>query len=288
MIVSIIIPIHNRLEVTKQGIYAIKKSLSSIKTNKDLRFEIVIVDDGSTDGSSGWISKNHPDIHLLSGNGNLWWSGAVNMGVQFSLDKLLAQYVIIVNPDNEPDNLYFDKLEGVLKKTPQAIIGSKIVDIHTNREWSGLKYFNPITGLSRNRKSNFYKTYEWVTGMGVIVPASIINTIGLWDDKNYPQYFGDTDFCLRASKENFKVICSNELIIYNKTEYSSYVGENLKTYFKSLNGNNIGSRYNLKTRFNFYKNQCITPIWILTYIGFYIKYTLEVLVKIKNPRKTNF
>lgn len=279
MLVAIIIPIHNRLEVTKQGLTSIKRSLSSSKTI--LKFETVVVDDGSTDGSSKWISDNYPEIHLIAGNGNLWWSGAVNLGVKFALNSLSAEYIIVLNPDNELDISFFSKLEGVLKNSPKAIIGSKILDIHTNLEWSELKYFNKLSGISRNKKSKYFKTYAWVTGMGVIVPTSIINTIGFWDEIKFPQYFGDTDFCIRACKENLKVTYNNELIVYNKTEYSSYTGNNLKTYFKSLSTSNIGSRYNLKIRFNFYRSHCITPIWFFTYIGYYLKYTYDVFLKNK-------
>lgn len=284
MKISIIIPIYNRLQVTKTGISAIKRSLN-IKYSENLlkfNYKIIVVDDGSTDGSSEWISDNHPDIDLLKGNGDLWWSGAVNMGVKYALKKLNSNYVIILNPDNEPDENYFLKLEKVLKNNSNCIIGSKILAMHNSEEWSKLKAFNKYTGISNDSKGDNNYSYKWVTGMGVVVPANIVKTIGYWDANNFPQYFGDTDYCIRASKANFNVICSEELIVFNKTEYSSYIGKDLNTFFKSLNKNNIGSRYNMLIRFKFYKKNCKGPLWIITFLIYYLNYFIRVLIKNNN------
>jgi GT2 family glycosyltransferase len=278
--VAIIIPIHNRLEVTKKGISAIKRSLISETQNTSFinKFNIIVVDDGSTDRSSEWISDNHPDIHLLQGDGNLWWSGAINMGAKYAIKTLYSDFLLLLNPDNVPQEDYFAKLDVILNEKTESIIGSKILDIHTNKVWSKLKIFNKYTGISKNAEHKNHNSYKWVTGMGVIVPAIVIEKIGYWDASSFPQYFGDTDFCIRASKAKFDVICNDELVIFNRTEYSSYIGKDLKSFIRSLNKNNIGSRYNLVKRLKFYKKNCISPLWIITYLLYYLKYGYETFI----------
>lgn len=279
-IITIIIPIYNRLEVTKEGISSIIDSLNHYYTNGESScfFNVVIVDDGSTDGSSNWIAVNHPKIHLLQGDGNLWWSGAVNMGAKYSIEKLKSDFLLLMNDDVELKEDYFVSLERLLSKEANSIIGSTIIDIHTQKTWSKLMSFNTYTGISTTIDNFSNKPNKWVTGMGVVVPAAIINKIGYWDSKNFPQYFGDADYAIRASIAGYRVICNKNLVIYNRTEYSSYTGKDLNSFIKSLNRKSIGSRYNLAIRLKFYKKHCITPLWAITYLLYYIKYTIRTFI----------
>ena len=67
--VSILIPVYNRIEITKKGISQIFLSLSQLHIS-DI-YEVIVIDDGSTDGTSDWIKQKYPQTIILYGDGNL-------------------------------------------------------------------------------------------------------------------------------------------------------------------------------------------------------------------------
>ena len=73
--IHIIIPVHNRLALTK-------KCIESLDNQSYKNWNLYILDDGSSDGTSNWINKiNRNDIKLIHGNGNLWWTGSIHKAV---------------------------------------------------------------------------------------------------------------------------------------------------------------------------------------------------------------
>ncbi len=280
--ISLIIPIHNRLNITKTGLESLFVALDYYLHHgrKILNIEIVVVDDGSTDGSSDFISKNYPSIHLLKGNGNLWWSGAINEGAKYAILKLQASYVLLWNNDIVPKKNYFIELERVIIENPNAIIGSYIYDYTSKKIWSQGGWFNILNGKRTMQFSKINHTknvYQWLTGMGTLIPVELINKYGYWDDINFPQYHGDFDFTIRMSKEGVKIVNNDKLIIYNKTEYSSKMGFNIKSYLNSLN--EIGSRYNIRKDIMIYRKHCISPLWIISLLKKHIIYFVQTCLK---------
>jgi GT2 family glycosyltransferase len=205
MIVSIIIPIYNRLEVTKQGLISLTKALDydNLDSNK-LNYEIVIVDDGSTDGSGDWIRLNYPKIHVLQGDGNLWWTGSINKGVRYAVDTFCVDYVLLWNDDVIAETNYFIELDEIISKNKHrnAIFGSLIIENTNNKIWFSGGVFNKWTGkkFMKNQvisdKDN-ESPCDWLTGMGTLISVKVIQNHNLeWDHKNFPQYYGDSDFTL--------------------------------------------------------------------------------------------
>jgi len=87
----IIIPIFNRIEYTKGCLLSLYK-----QTYKN--FKIVVINDGSTDGSGKVLERDFPSVHVINGDGNLWWTAATNLGVKFAL-KNGADYILTLNND---------------------------------------------------------------------------------------------------------------------------------------------------------------------------------------------
>ena len=90
--IYVLIPVHNRLKLTKNCVNSLLKQKNCEK------IKIVIVDDGSTDGTSDYFKKNFPKIDILQGTGNLYWGGAINYGIIKKKSKI-NDWLLIVNND---------------------------------------------------------------------------------------------------------------------------------------------------------------------------------------------
>ncbi|MBN1598294.1 MAG: glycosyltransferase family 2 protein [Bacteroidales bacterium] len=266
--VGILIPVFNKLEYTKKCL----KNLSDIfSTDKsiDSLYEIIIIDDASTDGTYEWISKNCKDVHILQGDGNLWWSGGINMGAKYAVKELECTHVLLWNNDIEVKQEYFKNLTGLLGEYDQnVIIGSKIYgNLEKNLVWSMGGIFNSRTGESYmigylkedSEELQSPVNADWLTGMGTLVPSKVIRRIGYWDAKRYPQYIGDMEYTYRARINGFKNIAVPNLKIWNDTKNTGLLHEgHLKNLFKMLTDKR--SLYNFRVNFSFYRQYATSPL----------------------------
>ena len=287
---SILIPIYNRLNITRQGLGSLYEALDRYDASSrgDCRFDVVVIDDGSTDGSSAWIAANYPSVHLLQGTGELWWSGAINMGARYAIDQLGSDYLLLWNDDITPADDYFLEIEKMFRHHTlgDTIIGSRIlVKEKKDRVWSIGGYFNRTWGryglyTDPGGEHNGFFECDWQPGMGTLVPASVLRDHNLfWDDKIFPQYHGDSDFTLRCKRTGIPVKTCLDLVIYNSSETSG-LGRisDLHKFWLSLTS--MRSNYNIQKRLVFYRRHGLMPLfyWGLGctyffYVGSFFKRT---------------
>lgn len=269
MLVAVLIPIYNRLEITKKGITNLKQSIDEYYKKIEtpiVKYELIVVDDASTDGSSEWIGKNYPTVHLLHGSGNLWWTGAINMAAKYAVERLKSDYVLLWNDDIITNGFYFEAMSSKIlsNKNMNQIFGSYIYEFPLkDKLWTKGGYFNKYLGIRsmyRNEKKSVKKNY-WFTGMGTLIPSNILIKLNFFDFENFPHYHGDTDFTLRAFESGIELVAYPDLKIWNKVEYSFVSASTWSGYFKSLKS--IKSRYNIKTETAFLRSHSVTPLWIL-------------------------
>lgn len=88
-----IVPVHNRLALTQRCL----RSLASAATQVSLH--VILVDDGSTDGTAEWVAANFPGTTVLRGNGHLWFGGSIDAGLDYVREKN-PDYVLLLNNDS--------------------------------------------------------------------------------------------------------------------------------------------------------------------------------------------
>ncbi len=282
---SILIPVYNALHHTKNCL----NSIFSLIAATDYDIKVIVIDDGSTDGTEEWISKNFPQVIILKGEGNLWWSGAINTGTEYALKQCLSDYVLWWNNDITPAPDYFKNLMQIIDQENIAIGGSKIYYAHQkNLVWSMGGIFNTKTGrkymigMNEDDCDQFDKIIEvdWLPGMGTFIHKSVFDNIGFVDNKYFPQYHGDSDFTYRATLAGYKIKVFPQLKIWNDKSNSGLLHQNsYRLLIRSLN--DVKSNYHLLKDIRFYKRYATSPVAYQTlaykycyYLGGFLKWKL--------------
>jgi len=280
--IYIVTPVFNRKEFTKNYLEALDK-----QTNKD--FKTIIVDDGSTDGTSDMIEKEFPDVILLKEKGDLWWAEATNIGVRYALSKN-ADYIMTLNDDTLPTDDYIENMYLGIKEEPTALIGAFAIDALSGDAVFGGEFLNWKTRkyediLSQTEEKDRFglKEVNIFPGRGLVIPAKVFLDIGFYDSKNFPQTVSDLDYTIRAYNFGYKIYCNYDAKISIFTEESGGItlvkNRNWKNYYQHLFGMRGGGNLKWFTIFTF-KNapkKYLLQYWIdgvlRRVFGYIIKWT---------------
>lgn len=289
--ISIIIPVHNGLNHTSSCLKGIFSMISTI--DQPERVIVIVIDDGSSDGTSDWITNNYPQTVLLKGDGSLWWSGAVNMGSRYAINELDTDFVLWWNNDITPSPDYLENLLKIIDQKQLFLGGSKIyyADVQ-NKVWSmggifdtrnGKKY---MIGMGETDKGQFNKIAEvdWLPGMGTFIHRSVFEKTGFVDNAEFPQYHGDSDFTFRAKLAGYSIKVYPELKIWNDKSNSGLLHQNsAKQLIKTLH--DVKSNYHILKDIKFYRRYSTSFFAYQTlvykycyYIGGFIKWRLYKLI----------
>src|SRR4030095_6703004 len=105
--ICVVVPVFNRRHYTEALLRCMRQQTFN-------NFQVIVVDDGSTDGTSEMISQHFKEVQLLRGNGNLWWTGARNVGIRHAMVQAAeTDAVLVINDDLEVDPDYLEILHGL-------------------------------------------------------------------------------------------------------------------------------------------------------------------------------
>lgn len=238
--IYIIIPVFNRWSFTDM-------CLASLERQTNRKFQTVVVDHGSTDGTSEKIISKYPNVHIVKGNDSMWWSAATNIGIEYALEEN-ATYILTLNNDTIPEPNYIEALYEAISVAPvNSLIGSAAISYETkeiaylgeNANWylATTSYNHKVI---RQRPENGLLSVTHFPGRGLLIPIAVFKEIGLFDERCFPHYMADYDFTLRASSKGFKLFCSWDAQIVTFPDASGAnklkSKKNLKAYRQHLFG----------------------------------------------------
>jgi len=242
--IYVIVPVFNRAKITLQF-------LDLLSTQQCQEFRAVVVDDGSGDGTSEVIRKHHPEIEIVAGDGNWWWTKSVNEGIKFAMDTPDCSSVLLMNDDTYFEEDYLLKLLKAQAQVPDSIVGSlsltyekphrvffsgiKKFKIFTSK---GCRYHRPFEIVDRAQLSGLHPSVA-LPGRGVLIPVSILKRYGLFDELKLPQYGADFSYITNLYKRHGIVsYISWDAQIFGYTELtgegSSFSGEPISKFLRSF------------------------------------------------------
>jgi GT2 family glycosyltransferase len=279
--VCIVIPTFNR----KEKLSLLLNQLLGQFTDPRLVFQVLVVDDGCTDGTRVMLKREFPGVATLSGTGNWWWTRCINEGIRFAMKGSGPDYFLFLNDDSQIRPGYLHQLmETACRTGKDCIIGSiSVTDQEPYRvsfsgvksiNWVSLKkelYYKPFEPLENIPASGLVPTYA-LNGRGTLVSSSLIQRLGLLNEKAFPQYGSDDDLALRSWKKGYPVWLSYSSHIYDSTRDTSkgaaFRQDSVKVFLASFFTWNSVNYIPKQFRF-FYQHgiKALVPVYLLKFIA---------------------
>jgi len=179
-------------------------------------YEILVVDNGSTDGSVHRIKENFSDVTLIETGRNLGYTGGNNVGIEYAMNNK-AGYVLIINNDTELVNPYF--VREIIKKMEEnhkiGIMGPKVLNsgsqvqdtvLFTPRLFSCIKESLGLRFRTKRAKDyNILQQVEAVSGVCWLIRTDVVKKVGLLDE-DYFMYAEEQDYCYRAKEAGWEIM----------------------------------------------------------------------------------
>lgn len=173
-------------------------------------YDVIVVDNASTDGTVEALSEGFPDVHLIVNSENLGGTGGFNTGMKYALGKGIYDYLWLLDNDVEVDPQALSKLVDVLESSKEiAVAGSAMYDLTDKDKLLELGYF---IDLKRGRFNNNmpaepskkdFMIVDSVSSCSLCVSTDAIANVGIWDE-SYFIYCDDVDWNIRFGQMGYK------------------------------------------------------------------------------------
>ncbi|MFE4105648.1 glycosyltransferase family 2 protein [Almyronema epifaneia] len=205
-----VLPVRNRRHHT----LAILRQLSEQSQQQAMPLQIVVVDDASTDGTPDLIKAEFPQVHLLAGDGHLWWTGAIAQGMQYAVEQLASDYIVWLNDDiTLADDFLLQLLKVCQANSGQKVITGGIVRAQSHPDWvvyGGVLNSRPINSMAQFATEPTLKVHT-LNGNIAVFPALLVKEIGLPNVERFRHYGGDYEYICRARTKGYQIRLSSNL-----------------------------------------------------------------------------
>ena len=212
-------------------------------------YEILLIDNGSTDGSINLFKEKFSEINIIEFKKNMGFAEGNNGGIR-NARKMGFDYILLLNNDTIVDPAFLTEMVMIGESSEKiGIIGA--VNYYYNEPdrvwfcggkfnfWNGKAYRVGVTKDNKVQEDKIEET-DYVAGSCFLIKKNVRDKIGLLD-KEYFAYWEEADYCVRSQKAGFKVLYAPKAKIWHKVSSTS----------KKING--FFEYYNTRSNFLFMK-----------------------------------
>ena len=259
---------------TKEFLLPCVKSVLEI--GQGISSELIVVDNGSWDGSGDEVKKTFPFIHLVENEKNLGFAKAVDQGLQ----KASGKYVLLLNPDTRVKHGAIVQLLSFMDSHLETgVAGAQLLNSDGTKQNSIANFPSLATELLNKRvlrwlfpkrfpgkERNYSEPIEVdsVIGACMMVRRDALDQVGLLDE-DYFLFLEETDWCYRIKRAGWKIYHVPQAEVYH------FQGKSAEAERKRAKVEYYRSRY------HFFKKNKGNLQWVILLIGLLIRLGFELL-----------
>jgi N-acetylglucosaminyl-diphospho-decaprenol L-rhamnosyltransferase len=209
---------------------------SVFASSGDITLDVVVVDNGSRDGSAAAATSEHPRARLIENRSNLGFAAGANVGIRATE----APYLLFLNPDAEIVSGTLASLVKVAEERPDAgAVGPLVRNPDRTIQPSARRVPRTFEALMHaflgpvapgNRWTRAYtmadwdrtteREAEWISGSAMLLRRRALHDVGVFDE-GYFMYVEDVDLCTRLRRSGWTVLFSPELEVIHEIGVSA-------------------------------------------------------------------
>lgn len=228
-VVSIVIPVYNQFQYT----YNCLKSV--LYNSGDVKYEVIIADDGSTDDTAQ-IERVVEGVKILHNKENLLFLRNCNQAAHHAEGK----YLLFLNNDTQVRCNWMNTLVHLLERCPDAgMAGSKLICPDGTLQEAGGIIWQDGTGANYGRgdnpdapEYNYVKEVDYISGASIIIHKELWDEIGGFDERYVPAYCEDSDLAFEVRKRGRKVLYqpASEVVHFEGISNGKDTGSGVKSH----------------------------------------------------------
>ncbi|MEN6371575.1 MAG: glycosyltransferase family 2 protein [Armatimonadota bacterium] len=202
-------------------------TLECLKSLEDIDypdFRVILVDNGSTDGTAEAVRSAFPDVEVIETGQNLGFAGGNNTGIRHALDSG-ADAVLLLNNDTVVAPEFLSSLVQVLYRSDDIAAVNPLIYYYDQPDvvWSAGGEIDRRTGIAYQRYVDIkdagqfkgVTAVDYGVGAALLICREALEKVGLLDP-DYFLYYEESDWCFRAKDAGYKTIFTPESKIWHK------------------------------------------------------------------------
>ncbi|WP_165786869.1 glycosyltransferase family 2 protein [Aliarcobacter cryaerophilus] len=210
---------------------------------ENLTYDVIVVDNASTDGSPDFIKENYPQIILLENETNIGGSGGFDRGIRYATQKEYNYVALLDNDILLEKNTILNLYQYIKTNSKVGVVGSKICTMDNKdilQELGGFidfedrfSFYNPLKYHKDDNSLPETVVCDYVPACCMITTKEVLKKVGSFNTNHFI-YWDDMDWCTRVRKTGYEIHAINSSRVFHKMGLSNHTNT-FSTYYLERN-----------------------------------------------------